>query len=217
MVSECSICGKMCRSTTALQFHMNTHETSDNTYKKMHRDASSIDTHTYIQNTYTPQEEEPEVGPKQDYYSESEEEWKNRQISKIKELESLLIPYLDQDQRDQLLRNIWKRLKIGEEITEPQRYIEQNKERLEEWKDYNLNRSYQRSEQDQEISKDPDQEDQRETEDPEDQELYECDLCNKSFYEIVECLDCGCLFCKRCFNHHDCEDYEEEDDDEDED
>jgi hypothetical protein len=36
---------------------------------------------------------------------------------------------------------------------------------------------------------------------------FKCQYCYHKFLErhIIECEECGCLFCKWCFNKHDCD------------
>ena len=180
MSSECSICGKVCRSTTALQFHKQTH---DNTYKTT-RQASSV---IHTNDIYNIPTTEPETEPKPEITSSK---YGFCDVCGVKKEKWLLGKC-----------GLWCNKILCTDC-----FIKHVKEceRTEDYQD-NYIPSYQKPQpqpEPQEIYKEPEPE-----EEPEDQEeLYECELCNNTFNDIIECKDCEGLFCKRCFNYHECED-----------
>ena len=194
MTSECSICGKICRSKPALSFHMNTHETSDNIYKTMHRDVSPSMMHdaSSIEHIYNIHTEEPEIEPKPQITSSKYGFCDVCGVKKEKWLLGKCGLWCNKILCTDCFLTHFKTCEKTEDYQEPQ-------------EDYRVSyQSPQPEPEPQEIYKEPDPEPEEEPEEQE--ELYECDLCEKSFKDIIECRDCEGLFCKRCFNYHECED-----------
>ena len=193
MAVECSTCGKICRSSTALKFH-----------EKIHSDATRQDTsgrasHITRQASSVAHQETKPYSIAQSYREQAEaEEQELRRARAERQLRLLR----EQEQADQRAKEEEENQKWEKER---QKEIESKKELLShfsksmEFPNFQLSTQTLQVQEEKELCKKcfgsfPLS------------ALEDCDRCEKPFCDdcLIECEDCGGLFCERCFDNHDC-------------